>query len=433
MNAMSSASADTGAAGWSGRQILATAMVLAVAMGVGRFAFTAVYPVMVQDGLLSVRSGSWAASANYAGYLIGAIAVSRLGPSAAGMLCRMGLLGTVLTLLAMVLPGEPVTPIVVRFFAGAASAVALVGVSTWLFQVIERPAGAPMMFAGVGAGILASSELIALGKGAGWHSPALWLLLAAASACLLLAVWGGFGSKAGSQAAVKPSKARVSEKALTNDGTTHAMSADIATGVASPISPQSVVPGTPMGAWPLILVYSLAGFGYIVTATYLPLFVKQALGTVDPVQVWAVFGLGAIPSCLLWHRVQQRWGTRIALGSNLTVQLVGVLLPALSRSPAAFLLSAVLVGGTFMGTTTIAMSAARVVAAQLSFNILAVMTAGYGIGQILGPLTSDLLFHRYGGFETPLGAAGAVLALAVVLCAYGRAAASVSTSGMRAS
>lgn len=404
MNALSSASADTGAAGWSGRQILATAVVLAVAMGVGRFAFTAVYPVMVQDGLLTVRSGSFAASANYAGYLIGAIAVSRLGPGAAGMLCRLGLLGTVLTLLAMVLPGEPVTQIVVRFFAGAASAVALVGASTWLFQVIDRAAGAPMMFAGVGAGILASSELIALGKGAGWHSPALWVVLAAASVCLLIAVWRGFGPNAGSQAAVKERTA-----------------------------PQPVIPGAPMGAWPLILVYSLAGFGYIVTATYLPLFVKQALGSVDPVQVWAVFGLGAIPSCLLWHRVQQRWGTRIALGANLAVQLVGVLLPALNRSPAAFLLSAVLVGGTFMGTATIAMSAARVVAAQLSFNILAVMTAGYGIGQILGPLMSDLLFHRYGGFEAPLAAAGAVLALAVTFCAYGRSEASVPTSGMRAS
>jgi len=407
MNALSSASADTGAAGWSGRQILATAVVLAVAMGIGRFAFTAVYPVMVQDGLLTVRSGSWAASANYAGYLIGAIAVSRLGPAAAGMLCRLGLLGTVLTLLAMVLPGEPVTPIVVRFFAGAASAVALVGVSTWLFQVIARPAGAPMMFAGVGAGILASSELIALGKGAGWHSPALWLLLAAASACLLLVVWRGFGLR------TRSNPVRDAVKATS--------------------SRETAIPGTPMGAWPLILVYCLAGFGYIVTATYLPLFVKQALGSVDPVQVWAVFGLGAIPSCLLWHRVQQRWGTRIALGSNLAVQMLGVLLPALSRSPAAFLLSAVLVGSTFMGTTTIAMSAARMVAAQLSFNILAVMTAGYGIGQILGPLTSDLLFHRYGGFEMPLGAAGAVLALAVALCAYGRSEASVSRSGIRAS
>ena len=404
MNPLSSGSADTSVAGWSGRQILVIAVVLAVAMGVGRFAFTAVYPVMVQDGLLTVRSGSLAASANYAGYLIGAIAVSRLGPGAAGTLCRLGLLGTVLTLLAMVLPGEPVTPIVVRFVAGAASAVALVGASTWLFQVLDRPAGAPMMFAGVGAGILASSELIALGKLAGWHSPALWLLLAAAGACLLLAVWRGFGASARPQAAVKAKTAV-----------------------------QAISPGAAMGAWPLILVYSLAGFGYIVTATYLPLFVKQALGSVDPVQVWAVFGLGAIPSCLLWHRVQRRWGTRIALGSNLAVQGVGVLLPVLSRSPAAFLLSAVLVGGTFMGTATIAMSAARVVAAQLSFNILAVMTAGYGIGQILGPLMSDLLFHRYGGFEAPLGAASAVLAVAVALCAYGRSGAAVSTSGMGAS
>jgi MFS family permease len=428
MNPQSSASATTVAAGWSGRQILAIAAVLAVAMGVGRFAFTAVYPVMVQDGLLTVRSGSFAASANYAGYLLGAIAVSRAGPGAAGALCRLGLLGTVLTLLAMILPGEPVTPIVVRFVAGAASAVALVGASTWLFQVIDRPAGAPMMFAGVGAGILASSELIALGKGAGWHSPALWLLLAAASACLLLVVWRGFGQRAASR---EPAGTAVSAGGkISDDGTAEE-------GIPDAVSPDAkatgAIPGVAMGAWPLILVYSLAGFGYIVTATYLPLFVKQALGSVDPVQVWAVFGLGAIPSCVLWHRVQRRWGTRIALSSNLAVQLVGVLLPALSRSPTAFLLSAVLVGGTFMGTATIAMSAARMVAGQLSFNILAVMTAGYGIGQILGPLMSDLLFHRFGGFEAPLGAAGGVLALAVALCTYGRSDASVSSSGLRAS
>jgi hypothetical protein len=379
--------------GWDGRpvrQVVAAALVLAVVMGFGRFAFTAVYPLMVHDGLLSVRTGSLAASANYAGYLLGAIGVSRAGPASAGRLCRFGLLASVLALLGMALPGGPLVPIAVRFVAGVASAVALIGVSTWLFQVVRYPAGTPAMFAGVGAGIVVSSELIALGKLAGWSSPGLWLLLAAAAGCLLALAWRSFGPAPGAVAAASPAPA---------------------------LSPDAR--GADMGAWPLILVYSLAGFGYIITATYLPLFVRQALGSVDPVQVWAAFGLGAVPSCLLWHRVQQRWGTRRALGANLAVQLVGVVLPAISHAPAAFLLSAVLVGATFVGTAAISISSARLVASRLSFNILAVMTAGYGIGQILGPLVSDYLFHRTGGFDAPLWAAGVVLGVAVAICAYG--------------
>ena len=382
-----SALADAAADGRRAWQVPAAALALVVAMGFGRFVFTAVYPVMVQEGLLSVRTGSIAASANYAGYLLGAIAVSRVGPAWAATLCRAGLLGTVLALLAMALPGGAAVTIGVRFLAGAASAVALIGTTTWLFRVAVLPAGAPVMFAGVGGGILVSSELIALGKLAGWHSPGLWLLLAAVAGGLVALAWrsiGGRVSVAGSAAPV------VAERAA------------------------------PMGAWPLIVVYGLAGFGYIVTATYLPLFVAQALGSVDPVQVWAAFGLGAAPSCLLWHRIQQRRGTRFALCVNLAVQMTGVLLPALSQSAVAFLLSAVLVGGTFVGTTTIAMSAARVVADRLSFNILAVMTVAYSVGQILGPLVSDVLFTRFGGFEAPLWTAGAVLAVAVAGCGYGR-------------
>ena len=46
---------------------------LAVAMGVGRFAFTPILPMMQQDQGLSVAGGAWLASANYLGYLVGAL------------------------------------------------------------------------------------------------------------------------------------------------------------------------------------------------------------------------------------------------------------------------------------------------------------------------------------------------------------------------
>jgi MFS family permease len=179
----------------------------------------------------------------------------------------------------------------------------------------------------------------------------------------------------------------------------------------------------PIPAGRLIAIYGLAGFGYIITATYLPLLVRSALGSVDPVHVWAVFGLGAIPSCFLWHAWHVRWGTRRSLMVNLLVQAIGVALPAMAHSPAAYLGSALLVGGTFMGTVTIAMPAARRVAGTVRFNILAIMTAAYGVGQIVGPLVATALYARWQSFDASLVLAALTLLVAAAACiGRGRAA-----------
>ncbi len=140
-----------------------------------------------------------------------------------------------------------------------------------------------------------------------------------------------------------------------------------------------------------------------------------SLGSVDPVHIWAVFGLGAVPSCFLWHRLHERWGTGRSLMLNLLVQAVGVALPA-THTPVAYILSALLVGGTFMGTVTIAMPAARRVASKVRFNMLAVMTAAYGVGQIIGPLIASWLYAKTGSFDISLMIAAATLVVAALMC-----------------
>ena len=50
---------------------------LAAAMGIGRFAFTPLLPLMLRDGTLDAASGAEWAAANYAGYLAGALTASR--------------------------------------------------------------------------------------------------------------------------------------------------------------------------------------------------------------------------------------------------------------------------------------------------------------------------------------------------------------------
>lgn len=358
---------------------LTAALILALGMGFGRFAFTGLYPLMVRDGLLSVNAGSLAASANYAGYLFGALLLARCPEDQAARLCRIAVLGTLLGLAAMALPAPVWFAVGVRFVAGVLSAMAMVGASVWLLHQMQQHGAAPLMFSGVGFGILVSAELIAAGAHGGLGSPGIWLLLAGAGVLPLLFAWSVLGFPA--VAAPTQAKAHAQGTAL--------------------LEPAAV-----------LVIYGLAGFGYIITATYLPLLMKGALGPLDPVQAWAVFGLGAVPSCFLWHWLHQRLGARRALAANLALQALGVMLPALQQSPPAYLASALLVGGTFMGTATIAMPAARQVASRVRFNMLAAMTAVYGVGQIAGPLASSALYHWSGSFAPALLVAAAALLLA---------------------
>ncbi len=378
------ADANVNAAGaW--REAIAAALALAVAMGFGRFAFTGMYPLMVRDGAMSVDTGSLAASANYAGYLLGALLATRIAHAQAGRWSRISLAGTVACLAVLALPAPAGVLVAVRFLAGVLSALALVAAAAWLLQVRARHHGAPLMFSGVGIGILISAELIAVGNLAHWHSLAMWLALAIGALVLTGLGWRALQlpARSGHAGAVAPGGAATAQ----------------------------------IGPAMLIASYGLAGFGYIITATYLPLFVRDALGHVDPIHVWGAFGLGAAPSCFLWHALHERLGTRRAMQWNLAVQAVGVVLPALSHTAPAYLASAILVGGTFMGTVTIAAPAARRLAHKVSFNLFAVMTAAYGVGQIVGPLASSALMQGGHGFNLPLEIAAAALLVAAGLCA----------------
>ncbi|RZJ51654.1 MAG: YbfB/YjiJ family MFS transporter, partial [Acidovorax sp.] len=103
---------------------------LAAAMGIGRFAFTPLLPMMLHDGVVDIATGSWLATANYAGYLAGALlymALPWLGRRLGGVpgnatLVRGGLVATVLLTGMLALPWPAVWPLL-RMLAGVASAL----------------------------------------------------------------------------------------------------------------------------------------------------------------------------------------------------------------------------------------------------------------------------------------------------------------------
>src|SRR5260221_7073072 len=149
------------------RIALAGLAALAVAMGIGRFAFTPILPMMLQDAGLSVAGGGWLASANYLGYFAGALWAGM--PHAArvpgAVAIRAGLAAIALSTLVMMLDAGFAAWAVLRFIARVASAWGLVHTSAWVLERIAplgRPILAGVLFAGVGGGIVGAGSLGAL-------------------------------------------------------------------------------------------------------------------------------------------------------------------------------------------------------------------------------------------------------------------------------
>ncbi|WP_332605033.1 YbfB/YjiJ family MFS transporter [Acinetobacter sp. ESBL14] len=361
---------------------ISAALIMAIGMGFGRFAFTAVYPHMIDEGIINLPQASLAASANYAGYLFGALFAIKIKSQQSYLSSIVATVGTVVCLILLAYINTINQIILIRGLAGIFSAFAMVSASIWLLEQQKKTHQAPILYAGVGLGIALSAELLVFGTHLSWHSKILWLLLGISS--LVLGCIAMFGlSRA------QPNAVSAQNTFNTNRKIPH--------------------------AYALILIYALAGFGYIITATYLPLLVKQALPNIDAAQIWAIFGLGAIPSCFFWHYLHDRLGIRIALSSNLGVQAVGVVLPIILPTALGYLLSALLVGGTFMGTVTIAMPVAQRIARQAQNNLIALMTVVYGLGQIIGPMVSNALFSIYHTLNSSLLAACSALLIATAI------------------
>jgi len=139
---------------------------LATAMGIGRFAFTPMLPLMQLHDLVSLRQGSYLASANYVGYLLGALLLFAFNPPPARAV-KFGLATVAASTLAMAFTSSFSPWLVLRLIAGVASAFVLVGVSGWALTVLaayDRAGWRGWVFAGVGGGILfAGAAVLAIG------------------------------------------------------------------------------------------------------------------------------------------------------------------------------------------------------------------------------------------------------------------------------
>lgn len=358
---------------------------LAVAMGVGRFAFTPLLPLMQDDGLLGIADGGLLASGHFLGYLLGALFAGRIA-SAPRSTLKLALVAIGVSTLLMGVTQNFMAWIVLRWLCGAASALVLVLIGDFYLRHLSqvgRAACHGWVFSGVGAGIaVVGLACLALMR---MQIPSLqsWQIIGAAS---LLAAWAiclSIGPEI-------PPVRRLAEAGS--------------------------APSRPL-AWPLIVAYGAAGVGYVIPATYLPIMARE---TVQSPLIfglsWPIFGLAAFISTPLAAKLRQQSTNRQVWAVSQLVMALGLLLPVVYPHILSIVAAAICVGGTFMIITMAGLKEAhQITSPQDTARHIAVMTTAFATGQMVGPLFAGYIHALTHTFTAPLVSTSAALALTATM------------------
>lgn len=362
---------------------------LMVAMGIGRFAYTPILPLMQKDLTFTDAMAGYLASSNYIGYFVGAILTGVLPLKKHKVFyLRFSLVFSIITTCIMGISHSYILMIIIRFISGVASAFIFVLASSIVLDKLAisgKTSWSGNFYSGVGFGIFFSSLFIpSLNDLFMWEG--VWIGLAILSSILTIFVW--LWLKDSPNTIIKKDK-------------------------------QIVITQAPPLKWLpwLIIAYGLEGLGYIVTGTFIVSIAEKTSNfTIDPTIVWMFVGLSAVPSCIIWSALAKKCGYIKSLIFSMIIQSIGIALPVVWLNQSSLMLSALLFGATFMGITTLATTLARQMSPSNSSLIIGYLTSIYAIGQMIGPTIAGILVSYTHSFNSALiGAASLVFIGAMLL------------------
>lgn len=363
---------------------------IAIAIGISRFMYTPILPAMQQALNFDDGFAGYLASANYAGYLFGSIwaAMTPNGADREGRV-RRHLVITILCTACMGVVSGPAFWYFFRFLAGFTSAVVFIFASGLVLEKLayfKRHAWFGWPYAGVGLGIALSAITIPLlATYAGWRAG--WIVMAAICLSLFWVTWA--------QPFKTPLRKAPGGRIHTEN------SADA-----------GILP------W-LAISYGLVGFGYIVTGTFLVSLVERAFDSIAAGGLaWLLVGLAAIPSCPAWTAVGHRFGYVNALIISQVAQAIGIVFPMVSRGYFGAMMGAIFYGGTFIGIAALTVIIGRQIDPRNADRNIAILTAAFGLGQMVGPTIAGRMAVYTDGLAIPIYiAAGTVVVATAVLMA----------------
>lgn len=361
---------------------------LLLVLGVARFAYTPLLPIMQAQAGLGVAEAGWLAAINYTGYLSGAVIASLISDLVLkDRLYRIGLVVAILSTVMMGLTTNVTVWAVSRFIAGLSSAAGmLLGtglILNWLIRHNHR-SELGIHFAGIGLGIAGCSAAVALmSPYFDWREQ--WFAFTAIACVLLVPALRWLPAP--------------DTSAVTKTG-------------------QKLVdaPPSPLFMRLFMAAYFCTGVGYVVSATFIVAIVDQLPGLAG--RGWLVFltiGLAGAPSCMLWDLVARRTGDLNALILAAALQIVGIVLPvAIGGLPAA-MAGAILFGGTFIGMVSLVLTMAGRYYPTRPAKMMGKMTLSYGVAQIVAPAITGWLGTHLGSYNSGLYLAAGVMVVGTAL------------------
>ncbi|PIY28143.1 MAG: MFS transporter [Comamonadaceae bacterium CG_4_10_14_3_um_filter_60_42] len=357
---------------------------LILVLGVARFAYTPLLPLMQQQAGLGVAEAGWLAAINYAGYLSGALIASRISSLVLkDRLYRIGMVLAIVSTLVMGLSTNVVVWAISRYVAGLTSAAGmLLGtglIMNWLIRHNHR-SELGIHFAGIGLGIAGCAAAVMLfTPWLDWREQ--WFAFTALG-CLLLVP---------------------ALRWLPPPDTT---------GLTASGQKLQDKPPSPLYLRVFMAAYFCAGFGYVVSVTFIVAIVNQLPGLAGRGNlVFLAIGIGAAPACINWDFIARRIGDLNALVLAALLQIVGILLPVVVPGLWSAMLGALLFGGTFIGMVSLVLSMAGRYYPGMPAKMMGKMTLSYSVAQIIGPAMTGMIGAQFGSYNAGLYVAAAVMAL----------------------
>ena len=361
---------------------------LLLTLGVARFAYTPLLPLMQQQAGLGVAEAGWLAAINYAGYLSGAL-LAMLGGDLVfkDRLYRAGLVVAVASTAMMGLSNHFTVWAVSRYLAGLSSAAGmLLGaglVLNWLIRHGHR-SELGIHYSGIGLGVVLCSVAVAwMDQVLDWRGQWLALTLLGGLLAVPALAW-----------LPVPPRTVASQGAQTWHDS----------------------PPTPAFLRLFMAAYFCAGIGYVVSTTFIVAIVERLPG-LEGQGKWAflAIGIAAAPASIVWDFVARRVGDLNALITAALLQIAGILLPVAGGGLALTLAGALLFGGTFVGIVSLVLTMAGRYYPGRPAKMMGRMSLAYGSAQIVGPAVTGWLATRFGSYQAGLYLAAGIMVLGTAL------------------
>jgi predicted MFS family arabinose efflux permease len=360
-----------------------------VGIGLARFAYTPLLPVLITAGWFPASQAAYLGAANLAGYLGGALCARPLARWGGAPRALRGMMALVtVAFFACALPLSFSWFFLWRFASGVAGGTLMVLAAPTVLPHVppaRRGLAGGAIFTGVGLGIMASGTVVPLLLQAG-----------------LVVTWCGLG---------------VLSMLLTGLAWSSWPPDENATATPTAAARRAPATGTLRA---LYVEYALNATGLVPHMVFLVDFVARGLGQGihAGAQYWVLFGVGAVAGPVLAGLLADRVGFGPALRLALVAQAAAVAVPVVTAAPVGLALSSLLIGAAVPGIVPLVLGRVHELVPgdpEGQRAAWSVTTMAFALGQAAGAYGLSFLFARGGRYPTLFAVGTAALTLALVI------------------